>query len=307
MSNNAFALKSQMIPLTVIELASLDDQAFDQQLTEKVNASPALFDRMPAILGLEEVEPLNASNIQKLLFIIRKHNILPVALKGSEELKSLAQQLDLAWIPPGRNKLKQQAQKAKESLEARTETAESSNDTIDTHASNDQPQLVSKQNPPSEPQQLELTDTVVKVETNTETQAAPPPTSQPNHSSEESHSTEPLKAAPSTAAKTKIVSTPVRSGQQIYAKDSDLIVLAQVGQGAEVIADGNIHIYGTLRGRAIAGASGNEEARIFCQSLQAELISIAGVYQVSDDLPNERIGQSSQIELKENHLHIDTL
>lgn len=287
MSNNAFALKSQMIPLTVIELASSDDQVFDQQLTEKVNASPALFDRMPAILGLEDVESLDVSSIQKFLFIIRKHNILPVALKGSEEFKSIAQQLDLAWIPPGRNKLKQQAQKAKETLENSADNTNRAQETIESSSNDAEP----ASNPT--PQQLELTESEVSAET--------------SHSSEESHSTEAQQAVQATPTKTKIVSTPVRSGQQIYAKDSDLIVLAQVGQGAEVIADGNIHIYGTLRGRAIAGANGNKDARIFCQSLHAELISIAGVYQVSDDLPNDRIGQSSQIELKENHLHIDTL
>ena len=84
--------------------------------------------------------------------------------------------------------------------------------------------------------------------------------------------------APATMALTKIVRTPVRSGQQIYAKDSDLVVLSHVSEGAEVIADGSIHIHGTLRGRAIAGASGNTGAVIICDKLNAELMSIAGHY-----------------------------
>jgi septum site-determining protein MinC len=299
MSNNAFALKSQMIPLTVIELSTLDDRAFDQQLSEKVSASPALFDRMPAILGLEQFESIDTSTVQKLLFTIRKHNILPVALKGTESLKALAQELDLAWIPPGRNKLQQRAQQAKESIEAAADTSTALEGTSQTSSEVEIPaetastkETVTKN---SAPQQLELTESASSVDLDSPAKAS--------HSSEES----PSIVVKSRPVSTKIVSTPVRSGQQIYAKDSDLIILAQVGQGAEVIADGNIHIYGTLRGRAIAGASGNSEARIFCQSLQAELISIAGVYQVSDDLPPSRIGQSSQIELKENHLHIDTL
>ena len=83
----------------------------------------------------------------------------------------------------------------------------------------------------------------------------------------------------------KIVRQNVRSGQQIYAKDADLIVIGSVGNGAEVIADGNIHIYGQLRGRAIAGASGSEDAIIYCQKLEAELVSIAGSYWLSDQLP----------------------
>ena len=288
MSDQVFALKSQMIPLTVIELSSQDNQSFDQQLEAKVKTSPALFDRMPAILGLDEIEPIDESNIQKLLFTVRKYNIMPIALRGSDELKELAQKLDLAWIPPGRKKLQKQAQKTKEQIEASDIAAEQAKQT-EQPAAAPEPNIETQTVIEKEPQQLELTEQ--------------PAQESANLSSEESTTAVAQVAPPAT----KIISTPVRSGQQIYAKDSDLIILSQVGQGAEVIADGNIHIYGTLRGRAIAGASGNKEARIFCQSLQAELISIAGIYQVSDDLPADRIGQSSQIELKENHLHIDTL
>jgi septum site-determining protein MinC len=94
-------------------------------------------------------------------------------------------------------------------------------------------------------------------------------------------------AKPNNAEKltTKIINTPVRSGQQIYAKDSHLIIMNQVSAGAEVAADGNIHIFGTLRGRAIAGATGNTTAQVVCQQMLAELISIAGTYVVQDDFP----------------------
>jgi septum site-determining protein MinC len=82
----------------------------------------------------------------------------------------------------------------------------------------------------------------------------------------------------------RIVEQPVRSGQQVYARGGDLVVLASVSPGAEVLADGNIHVYGTLRGRALAGVQGNREVRIFCRSLRAELISIAGQYQLSEHM-----------------------
>lgn len=81
----------------------------------------------------------------------------------------------------------------------------------------------------------------------------------------------------------KLVTQPIRSGQRVYAK-GDLIVTATVSAGAEIMAEGNIHIYGSLRGRALAGVLGNADSRIFCSDLQAELISIAGIYQISDDL-----------------------
>ncbi|MFO1370148.1 MAG: septum site-determining protein MinC [Marinagarivorans sp.] len=81
----------------------------------------------------------------------------------------------------------------------------------------------------------------------------------------------------------QVIDTPVRSGQQIYTK-GDLIILSSVSAGAEVLADGNIHIYGALRGRALAGVQGDESARIFCQSQEAELIAVAGQYVVDEDL-----------------------
>ncbi|MGI9490590.1 MAG: septum site-determining protein MinC [Geminicoccaceae bacterium] len=94
---------------------------------------------------------------------------------------------------------------------------------------------------------------------------------------------------------TKIVNEPVRAGQQIYAKNADLVVLAQVQPGAELMADGNIHIYSNLRGRAHAGVGGNTSARIFCRSMEAQLISIAGIYLVNDEIEQQFLGQPVQI------------
>ena len=95
-----------------------------------------------------------------------------------------------------------------------------------------------------------------------------------------------------------VVDRPLRSGQQVYARGRDLVVLAMVNPGAEVIADGHIHVYAPLRGKAIAGARGNAEARIFAQSLEAELISIAGVYRTSDvPLPDNVRGKPAQVRL----------
>lgn len=104
-----------------------------------------------------------------------------------------------------------------------------------------------------------------------------------------------------------VVRDPVRSGQQIYAEKTDLIVTASVGYGAEVLADGNIHIYGALRGRALAGISGDESARVFCQSLEAELVSIAGLYQVSEDIDKTMIRKPAQISLRDGYLVVDQL
>jgi len=97
---------------------------------------------------------------------------------------------------------------------------------------------------------------------------------------------------------------PVRSGQQVYAQARDLVVAASVGAGAEVIADGSVHVYGPLRGRALAGAQGDEKARIFCREFHAELVAIAGRYKVIEEVPSELRGKPVQVWLHENSLHL---
>ncbi len=104
-----------------------------------------------------------------------------------------------------------------------------------------------------------------------------------------------------------LITKPVRSGQQVYASDTDLIVMGQIGPGAEVIADNNIHVYGPLRGRALCGVSGNTETRIFCQSLEAELVSVAGNYRVLEEIPEDLRGKPAQIWLDNDRLRIEPL
>jgi septum site-determining protein MinC len=110
--------------------------------------------------------------------------------------------------------------------------------------------------------------------------------------------------AASPAAATLQHLQPVRSGQQVYAQASDLVVVGTVANGAEVLADGNIHIYGALRGRAFAGAQGDTGTRIFCSEFRAEIVSIAGHYRVFEDLPQEFAGRAVQISLAQGTLQI---
>lgn len=99
----------------------------------------------------------------------------------------------------------------------------------------------------------------------------------------------------------------VRSGQQIYARGQDLTVVGSVGAGAEVIADGNIHIYGALRGRALAGAAGDSAARVFCREFSAELVAVAGHYRVLDDAPAALHGKAVQVRLDGERLLFEPL
>jgi septum site-determining protein MinC len=100
---------------------------------------------------------------------------------------------------------------------------------------------------------------------------------------------------------------PVRSGQRLYARSRDLVVTSTVGAGAEAIADGCVHVYGSLRGRAVAGARGERSARVFCQEFHAELVSVAGVFRVFETLPPELAGKPVQAWLDGDDLRFGAL
>lgn len=122
---------------------------------------------------------------------------------------------------------------------------------------------------------------------------------------------EPVAPAPVAAEaprrSTRVITDPVRSGQQIYAEDADLVVLSAVSPGAEVIADGCVHVYGPLRGRALAGARGDDSARVFARRFEAELVAIAGVYAVADQIKNAKSGEATQAYLHNGKLVIEPL
>ena len=130
------------------------------------------------------------------------------------------------------------------------------------------------------------------------------------------HETPPPQAQPAETPKpkttpeemrSKIIEHPVRSGQRIYVAGGDLVVMSQVSAGAEIMADGNIHVYGTLRGRALAGVQGNLNCRIFCHDLQAELVSVGGHYKISENIDDSLRGVPVQIFLQDQSLIIKRL
>lgn len=132
----------------------------------------------------------------------------------------------------------------------------------------------------------------------------------------EQHQAQPAQAAPADVpvhaavamANTMIIDTPVRAGQRIYARGADLVLMAMVNAGAEVIADGSIHVYAPLRGRALAGASGNTNARIFSMVMEAELVSIAGVYKTFEQgWPANLVKKPVQVMLLEEKLEMRAL
>ncbi|MDT0499118.1 septum site-determining protein MinC [Algiphilus sp. W345] len=113
--------------------------------------------------------------------------------------------------------------------------------------------------------------------------------------------------APAAHKPARMALEPVRSGQQIYAEGADVVVVNSVSVGAEVIADGCVHVYGSLRGRAIAGARGDENARIFCRHFEAELVAVAGVYAVAEQMQGNLRGKAVQVFLDRGKLMIEKL
>lgn len=144
-----------------------------------------------------------------------------------------------------------------------------------------------------------------------EAEATDSPTESPAESPNETPVEEPRETPAETAhvvpGGSKVISQPIRSGRQVYAQGGDLVVLSTVSAGAELLADGHIHVYGTLRGRALAGVSGDTTARIFCRSLQAELVSIAGHWLVREDMDDHLIGRTVQIYLNGDLLVIEPM
>jgi septum site-determining protein MinC len=138
--------------------------------------------------------------------------------------------------------------------------------------------------------------------------APPAPSSAP---AEPVRRAEPVRSEPAPAAEptlgAQLYEGTVRSGQQVYARDRDLVVTGAIANGAEVIADGSIHVYGGLRGRAMAGAQGDEKARIFVSDFRAELVAIAGHYRVFEQIPKDLEGQSVRCWLEGEKLLIAKL
>jgi len=114
-----------------------------------------------------------------------------------------------------------------------------------------------------------------------------------------------IQTAQKSEIKTKIITTPVRSGQQVVSMGADLIVTSTVSRGAELLSEGHIHVYGTLRGKALAGIGGFRGARIFCQALDAELVAIAGIYQLREGFPAQ--SGACQIYIHDDRIKIEPL
>lgn len=238
-----FDIKSASLTLVAVVLKTTDLAALADELAQRLGSTPDVFDQEPVVIDLAHVATeTNPVDFTALVALLRRHRMLPIAVRGGNGEQTLAAQA--AGLT-----------EAEAGSAPRSETKEVIREVV----------------------------REVPVEIRVE---VPVP----------------------SAANTLIIDKPVRSGQQIYAKGGDLIMLAAVNPGAEVIADGNIHVYAPLRGKAIAGAKGNTEARIFTLSLEPELVAIAGTYRTTENpLPADVVGKAAQIRLEGDRLIFEAL
>lgn len=256
-SASSLEFKSAVLTLTSLALKSVDLGQLQRELDAQAAEAPGLFDNDPLLIDLGGVqastEPLN---LPALLVLLRRHHLLPVAVRGGNaEQTAAALAAGLAEAPD----------------DMRVAPA---------------PPIRVVSQPIERTDQIaaELTALVLPGAPGAEALSAPalPP---------------PL-----------VIDRPLRSGQQVYARGSDLIVLAIVNDGAEVIADGSIHVYAPLRGRAVAGAKGNTQARIFSTCMEAQLVSIAGTYRTTEvPFAADVRGKPAQIRMDGDRLVVEPI
>ncbi|MFR0688567.1 septum site-determining protein MinC [Enterobacterales bacterium AE_CKDN230030158-1A_HGKHYDSX7] len=295
-----FQLKGSMLAVTVLELAHNDLPRLDRQLADKVAQAPNFFRDTPLVLALDKLPDGEGQlDLQGVLDICRRHGLRTLAIRASrEEDIRLATMFDIPVLPPSGSS-RERAVEPKDALPQVTGAApvrrprgeKLSEKVVEQAAGSAQAEKPAA--PEKEAQPAEAAASQAPAGEETAPQAAPEKPAEP--------------PAP-VVRPTKLVTTPVRGGVQIYAAGGDLIVLAPVSPGAELLADGNIHVYGPMRGRALAGVKGDTSARIFCQQLAAELVSIAGNYKVAEDLRRSpQWGQAVHVSLSGDVLNITRL
>lgn len=280
MSDVDFQLKGSTITVVVLELNRYQPNHFAKQLAEKIQQAPQFFAGSPVLIDVRKLaEEDLVIDFPLLVHQCRNLGLQPIAFKGAgENFSQGIAETGLASLPEATTRAKTSDLKAPadksatdESVEAAQQEAENpSKDEPDSTTDEFVEQTFTRRSEDNTP------DVVIKTITE-----------------------ERLIQRPA-----KMITRPVRSGQQVYAEGADLIVLAQVSQGAEVLADGNIHVYGPLRGRALAGARGDTSARVFCQAMQAELISVAGNFLLSDSLQDNVRNRPAQAFLQGDVLSV---
>lgn len=290
----AFNLKAGLTPITTLLIQSNDLAQIQKELKEKVQQAPNMFIRLPCIFDFFELtQPIDLPSLQMLC---HEFGMLPIGVKNAHaDHHELLEHLELADFGKGSGKGNKNTHKG--AGKGANKNTQKNTDTSTSHTDISFDRISSEAVSAEEiPEVLEKITTISDYESATE---------------QDSGSTIATEAATETATiptimpKTTVHKFPVRSGQQLRA-EGDLIIFGIVSTGAEVLAGGSIHIFGPLRGRALAGINGNSEATISCQALEAELVAIAGEYRLFED-SELHCKQATLIQLDNGRLNIESL
>ena len=288
-ARTSFDLKSALLPVVAVVLKTTDTAVLTAELALRMAETPGFFDNDPVLIDLapvrEEDNSVNRIDFVALMALLRSHHTVPVAVRGGNPAQMQA--AFAAGLSAAPEQAPTRAEVAAPSSEAAmaemTEAAAS--DAADLAA---QPAHERHEAPAQQPmQQMQALADAQEPQEPQELQS---------------------KAPTPIIMGTVVIDKPLRSGQQVYARGADLVVLAMVSFGAEVIADGNIHVYAPLRGRAIAGARGNIHARIFSTCMEPQLVSIAGIYRTTEvAISTDILGKPAQVRLDGEKLLIERL
>ncbi len=265
----ALELKGEMLMLNILRLQEVDIDLIEETLQQKRDEAPLFFVQSPVVVDCSSLseEQGKQLDLRALRRLLVKMDFVPVGLRN------LSNAMLAASMTAGWNVLRASPKQSSKQTTVIEPPAKHATTT----------------NPIAEREQVKET---ITTESASEDQA--------DRLAENTDQ--------STVQKKGLtIDRPIRSGQQIYAKNGDLVILSQTSAGSEIMADGSIHVYGPLRGRVLAGVKGDKKARIFCRSLEAELIVIAGCYQLLDESDTELKGKPAMIHLEDDKLIIESL
>ena len=269
----AFEVKSSRLEMLSLRLHTADLAQLSQFLRKKKDKYQVL-GALPFVLDLDDLTDADA-DLSAIVSLLARQGIAVIAARGAEQRwADKVHAAGLFYLSHEHKKAAETEIDEHEKAACTEPSAEHAEDSV-----------------------TEAADTATDSVTETKTESATE-----NNGQDAEEEKQPAPAADDHAPRpTLVINSPVRTGQQVYAKNADLIVMGMVSEGAEVIADGNIHVYAPLRGRALAGESGDKTARIFVQSMQAELVSVAGIYRVFEqNLPPHLHKHAVKIELQED-------
>ena len=275
-ARTSFDLKSASLPVVAVVLKTTDTTVLTAELALRMAEAPGFFDNDPVLIDLaplrEEDNSVNRVDFLAIMALLRSHHTVPVAVRGGNEAQMQA--AFAAGLIAAPEVTPPRAERAP--VEASAEALPVASDAHDEYAE----QARHAESATGAPDLADAANSVYPE------MSAPPP----------------------IIAGAMVIDKPLRSGQQVYARGTDLVVLAMVSFGAEVIADGNIHVYAPLRGRAIAGARGNIHARIFSTCMEPQLVSIAGIYRTTEvAISTDILGKPAQVRLDGEKLLIERL